>query len=106
MAAGCVVFFFGAGQICIQPVKCSIIEMNLEQRAALAGAWYVLSVIFLVLFFNAPLPPNFLFLYSWHMPHIWLCVPSPLSFPPNSHLANMIIQHLSNGQIELLDIKE
>lgn len=101
MAAGCGFFFFLMQVRSAFSLKCSIIEMNLEQRAALAGAWYVLSVIFLVLFFNAPLPPNFLFLYSWHMPHIWLCVPSPLPFPPNSHPANMIIQHLSDGQIEL-----
>lgn len=90
-------------------LKCSIIEMtNLEQCAALAGVHYVLSVIFLVLFFNAPLPPDFLLLSSWHMPHIWLSVSLPLSSLPKNHSANMIIQHLSDGQIELRlsDIKE
>lgn len=61
-----------------------------------------------VLFFNAPLPPDFLPLSSWHMPHGWLCVCRPRSLLPNNHRGNVIIQHLSDGQIELRlsDIRE
>lgn len=49
------------------------------------------------------MPPDFSPpLSSWTEPHPWLfSVSPPLPSLPKNHPANMIIQHLSNGQIEL-----